>query len=156
GRLARSSALSFGHQEIKALVLNGGESRVFGNSISVGKSFRLYTGRSEGPLQSTLAWDRRFGEGLDPYLRNLDLFLYDKGEGAQVASSESQNKNVEQVVLSEAGEFVVKVKLQPTDDGGAAEEPYALAVSGQAFTPAEGPKLSVKCAANCIVSNDGD
>lgn len=155
-KLARSGALPVAHQEIKALVLNGGKSRVFGNSVSAGKSFRLYTGRSEGPLQSTLTWDRRFDEGLNPYLPNLDLFLYDKGQGAQLASSESQDKNVELVALSDAGEFVVKVKLQPSDGGGAAEESYSLAVSGRAFTPAEGPKLSVKCAANCIVGNDGD
>jgi hypothetical protein len=156
-RQARSGALPVAHQGIKALVLNGGKSGVFGNSVSAAKSFRLYTGRSEGPLHSTLAWDRRFGEGLDPYLRNLDLFLYDKGEGAQVASSESRDKNVEQVDLSDPGELVVKVKLQPSDDGGTAEESYALAVSGPpAFTPAKGPKLSVKCAADCVVGNDGD
>jgi Ser-Thr-rich glycosyl-phosphatidyl-inositol-anchored membrane family len=148
---------SFSHVPVKAAVLNGDKPNLFSDSVSAVQTFRLYTGTAQGPFQSTLVWDRHFAEGLQPYLRNLDLFLYNQPDGAQLTSSESQDRNVEQAAFHDGGELVVKVKLQPDQDGAAADESFALALSEQGFTPAEGPKLSVKCSGeNCTARNDGD
>jgi hypothetical protein len=130
--------------------------------------FALYRGRSRGALYATLAWNRHVSErGIA--LHDLDLAAYD-AEGRQLAVSETAGQNVEQVGLRMDGDVILKVKAYDESFGaGIARERFALAISGDAFTPARGPALEAACSSGsstvnrgatftltCVASNNGE
>jgi subtilisin family serine protease len=131
-------------------------------------SFRLYKGSASGPLYSTLVWNRHVSAN-NSYFHDLDLYLYSQADSRQLAVSDSEKQNVEQVATEHYGEVVLKVRaFSDSFGGGIDREPFALAVSEDGFSPAEGPNLAARCNApakvaprstfkvECTAANHGD
>jgi subtilisin family serine protease len=143
------------------------------DSLAAG-SKRYYRG-SSGSLRATLVWNRRFAvspvenERATTILNNLDLVLYNRRDNSAVARSASPRNNVEVVLASGAGDYVVKVESNETTFPGAqGDEPFALALSAGGFTEAQGPNPELRCASpasvasgstftlSCTATNRGD
>lgn len=99
-------------------------------------------GPSPFTLTATLVWNRT---AMQPSINNLDLFLYNAGNGALVASSVSTVDNVEHLFLPTlpAGRY----DLQVLKRAGTGAETYALAFEAFAM-----PLSIVKTGANVVVS----
>jgi PKD repeat protein/subtilisin family serine protease len=102
--------------------------------------------------RQTLAWNRSVpyfsgtnpasGPGTPKTLVNLDLFLYDGSNGAQVTASASSVNNVEQIAASSAvTNGVLKVLRAGNFPTGKTSQVYALATGANTATPANPPTL---------------
>jgi hypothetical protein len=133
--------------------------------------FRLFKGRHNGNLSTTLAWNRHLTSGLNgaSVHHDLDLSVFD-AEGNQLAISETSIQNVEQVAVNTNGEVVVKVKaFDLTFEGGIRNEKFSVAISQNGFVEATGAILGTRCTPSsatvtrgasftvtCVVANIGD
>src|SRR5207248_8803359 len=69
--VARLSTLgTFAHLPVKAIQLNGADTNYFADTVTNDQPYRLYRASSADSIRSTLTWDRHFGQGLEPALRN--------------------------------------------------------------------------------------
>jgi serine protease AprX len=123
-------------------------------------SKRYYRG-SANSLRATLVWNRRFAANpienqravVGP-LNNLDLVLYNSRDNSALSRSVTPRNNVEVVLATGAGDFVVKVDSNEAQFPGAqGDEPFALALSTGGFTEAQGPSPRLQCAAPATVSS---
>lgn len=143
------------------------------DAIAAGRQ-RYFTGSANG-LRAALVWNRRFANSpLDKPrdaapLNNLDLVLYNRRDNSALARSASRVNNVEVVLSTTPGDYVVKVESNEAQFPGAqGDEPFALALSAAGFTEARGPAPALTCAApagvpagatftlSCTAVNNGD
>jgi hypothetical protein len=116
-------------------------------------AYWLYKGSISNGFWSTITWNRLFDSTANPFVPDLDLYLYDRANDNVLDSSTSGSQNVEQVFSSATTNAVLKVKVYtsafPT---GVTSVPFAAALSQSGFTTASGPSLSVSCTAPTTVS----
>src|SRR5206468_796920 len=103
-----ASVGTLSHLPVKAVQLNGSDPYYVADSVSNENPFRFYLGHTGTPLRSTLAWDRRFPEGLQPVLRNLNLFVYDPAAGTELASAVTPDGTVQHTELPQTGDLLIK------------------------------------------------
>lgn len=106
--------------------------------------YKLYRGPANAAVISTLVWNRRISAQGAPSLADLDLSLYNAVDDAKAAESASRVDNVEKAAALTPGDYIVKVR---NNSQGAADQPYALALSLRGFAAMSGPLLTVSCQA---------
>jgi serine protease AprX len=164
---------SFGWGFINLTSAQAQRDNVFRDAIPAGR-MKYYRGSANG-LRATLVWNRRFvANPLDRPrdvfpINNLDLALYNRRDNTAVSRSATRLNNVEVVLATSAGDYVVKVESNETTfPGGQGDEPFALALTSSGFTEARGPAPELTCTApenvgaganftlSCTARNNGD
>ena len=118
--------------------------------VSDAQTVRYYATTTGDPVKATLVWNRQGATSLP----DLNLYLYDRETGKQIAASTSETGNVEQVSGSAPSGVLVKVAVNGDTGDGAA---FAL-VSNAALAALNPPTLGILCvylaqSVQCDVTN---
>jgi len=114
---------------------------------SGGRTFKLFKGTLNANDKATLTWNRHVAFNGSTYptivrnFSNLNLDAYRTTDGGVQASSASLVDNVEQLSVSSAGSYALKVLTSGVFDPAIASERFALATE-EGFTEATGPVMT--------------
>ncbi|MGE0002689.1 MAG: S8 family serine peptidase, partial [Fimbriimonadaceae bacterium] len=109
-----------------------------------GRSFKLFKGSMNANDKATLTWNRHVAFNGSSYptivrsLSNLDLNAYRTSDGGTQATSASTIDNVEQLSVTAAGAYAIKVLTTGSFDPAVPSERFAIATE-EGFTEATGP-----------------
>lgn len=112
-----------------------------------GRTFKLFKGPMFANDKATLTWNRHVAFNGPNYptvvrnLSNLDLVAYRQSDGGLQSSSASTIDNVEQLSVSAAGAYALKVLTNGAFDPALSSERFALATE-EGFSEAVGPVMA--------------
>jgi serine protease AprX len=130
-------------------VFGGSTATPYTDYTSDPSAYRIYAGsapRGANPFKATLVWQKP-AVGAFP---NFDLYLYEAKGGEQLARSESQIQNVEQVGAEITGDVLLKVVQR---EQAVSSAQFALAIQGAGFQELAPPHLSLSCSADSASGN---